>query len=159
MSLNPAQGGVLDTTLCDKVCQWLATGRCLSPGTPVSFSNKSDRHNFAEILLKVALATINQPNQPHSYIIYICPQDMFRHYAFINDCLSQNDMAVLFTLVFCYTVVRCTLYSQVDGFLGFRHIHSFKCQIKARNTDVFHDFFILSFRWIWFHVYIHILTG
>jgi hypothetical protein len=24
--------GVLDTTLCDKVCQWLATGRWFSPG-------------------------------------------------------------------------------------------------------------------------------
>jgi len=23
----PIGGGVLDTTLCDKVCQWLATGR------------------------------------------------------------------------------------------------------------------------------------
>ena len=28
--------GVLDTTLCDKVCQWLATGRWFSLGTPVS---------------------------------------------------------------------------------------------------------------------------
>jgi hypothetical protein len=27
---------VLDTTLCDKVCQCLATGRWFSPGTPVS---------------------------------------------------------------------------------------------------------------------------
>ena len=25
--------GLLDTTLCDKVCQWLATGRWFSPGT------------------------------------------------------------------------------------------------------------------------------
>jgi hypothetical protein len=28
--------GVLDTTLCDKVGQWFATGRWFSPGTPVS---------------------------------------------------------------------------------------------------------------------------
>ena len=28
--------GVLDTTLCDKVCQWLATGQWFSLGTPVS---------------------------------------------------------------------------------------------------------------------------
>ena len=28
--------GILDTTLCDKVCQLLATGRWFSPGTPVS---------------------------------------------------------------------------------------------------------------------------
>ena len=26
--------GVLNTTLCDKVCQWLATGRWFSSGTP-----------------------------------------------------------------------------------------------------------------------------
>ena len=29
----------LDTTLCDKVCQWLATGRWCSPSTPVSSTN------------------------------------------------------------------------------------------------------------------------
>jgi hypothetical protein len=52
--------GALDATLCDKVCQWLATGRWFSPGTPVSSTNKTDRHDIAEILLKVALSTINQ---------------------------------------------------------------------------------------------------
>jgi hypothetical protein len=35
--------GVLDTTLCDKVCQWLATGRWFSP---VSVTNKTDRHDI-----------------------------------------------------------------------------------------------------------------
>jgi hypothetical protein len=47
--------GVLDTTLCDKVCQWLAAGRWFSPRTPVSSTNKTDRHDITEILLKVAL--------------------------------------------------------------------------------------------------------
>jgi hypothetical protein len=51
-----------DTILCDKVCQWLATGQWFSPGTPVSSTNKTDRHDITEILLKVALNTINQPN-------------------------------------------------------------------------------------------------
>jgi hypothetical protein len=50
--------GVLDTALCDKVCQWLA-GRWFSPGPPVSSNNKTDRHDITEILLKVALNTIN----------------------------------------------------------------------------------------------------
>jgi hypothetical protein len=49
--------GILDT-LFDTVCQWL------SPGTPVSSINKTDRHDIIEILLKVALNTINQSNQP-----------------------------------------------------------------------------------------------
>ena len=52
----PFRWGVLDTTLCDKVCQWIATG--LSPDTLVSCTNKTDRDDIAEILLKVALNTI-----------------------------------------------------------------------------------------------------
>ena len=40
---------VLDTTLCDKVYQWLAAGQWFSPGTPVSSTNKTDRHDIAEI--------------------------------------------------------------------------------------------------------------
>jgi len=47
---------VLDTTLCDKVC--LMAGRWFSPGTSVSSTNKTDRHDITEILLKVALNTI-----------------------------------------------------------------------------------------------------
>jgi hypothetical protein len=54
----PLMRGVLDTILCDKVCQWLATGRWFSPGTPVSSTNKTDHHNVSEILLKVVLNTI-----------------------------------------------------------------------------------------------------
>ena len=38
--------------LCDKVCQALATGQWFSPDPPVSFTNKTDRHNTTEILLK-----------------------------------------------------------------------------------------------------------
>jgi hypothetical protein len=51
------------TTLCDKFCQRLATGQWFSPGTPVSFTNKTYRHDIAEILLKVALNIIKQTNQ------------------------------------------------------------------------------------------------
>jgi hypothetical protein len=47
----------LDTTLCDKVCQWLATGHWLSQGTLVSSANKTDRYDITEILLKVVLNT------------------------------------------------------------------------------------------------------
>ena len=50
--------GVLDTTLCDKVCQWLATDRWFFPGTLASSTNKTNRHDITEILLKMALNTI-----------------------------------------------------------------------------------------------------
>ena len=33
----------------------------VSPGTPVSSTNKTDCQDITEILLKVALSTINQP--------------------------------------------------------------------------------------------------
>jgi hypothetical protein len=39
---------VLDTTLCDKVCQWFTSGRWFSPGPPVSSTNKTDRHYINE---------------------------------------------------------------------------------------------------------------
>ena len=39
-------------------CQWLAEGLWFSPDTPVSFTNKTDRHDITEILIKVALNTI-----------------------------------------------------------------------------------------------------
>jgi hypothetical protein len=47
-----------DTTLCEKVCLWLATGQWFSPGTPVSSTNKTDRQDITEILLKVPLNII-----------------------------------------------------------------------------------------------------
>ena len=46
------------TNVCDKVCQWLATGRWFSLETPVSSTNKTDCHDITEILLKVELNTI-----------------------------------------------------------------------------------------------------
>jgi hypothetical protein len=38
---------------------WQVSG--FPPGTLVSSTNKTDRHSITEILLKVALNTINQP--------------------------------------------------------------------------------------------------
>ena len=52
---------VLDTSLCDKVYQWLATGWWFYRGTLLSSTNKTDRHDITEIWLTVALNTIHQP--------------------------------------------------------------------------------------------------
>jgi hypothetical protein len=59
----PLRRGVLDTTLCDKVCQWLAAGLWFSPGSPFFSINKTDHHDKTEILLKVVLSTIT-PTPP-----------------------------------------------------------------------------------------------
>ena len=52
VSSKPAHGeDVVETTLCDKVCQLLAAGLWFSPGISVSSSNKTDSHDIAEKLL------------------------------------------------------------------------------------------------------------
>jgi hypothetical protein len=52
VSSNPVNGEV----------KKIATGRWFSAGTPASSTNKTDRHDITEILLKVMLRTINQTN-------------------------------------------------------------------------------------------------
>jgi hypothetical protein len=49
---------VLNSTFCDKVCQWRTSGRWIYPGTPVSSNNRTGRHDITEIVLKMALNTI-----------------------------------------------------------------------------------------------------
>ena len=77
--------GVLDTTLCDKVCQWLATGQWISPGTPFTSTNKTDRHDIIEILLKVVLNTIT----PSSFN------------EFVNKRLRYTNSISLFNINHC----------------------------------------------------------
>jgi hypothetical protein len=62
-------------------CQWLAAGRWFSAGPPVSSTNKTDRHDITEILLKVALNTI-RPNQTY----YVSLRYEFR----IKTMISRN---------------------------------------------------------------------
>ena len=58
--VNYKKGGTRLTAASDKVCKLLAHGRWFSPGNPASSTTKTGRHGIAEILLKVALSTINQ---------------------------------------------------------------------------------------------------
>ena len=74
------------------VCQWLATGRWFSPGPPVSSTNKTDRHDISEKLLKVALNTTKQIK----ILIYA-----FLHYQIQLNLL----LFVLFFIIFNSTVI------------------------------------------------------
>jgi hypothetical protein len=67
---------VLGTTLCDEVCQWLAAGLWFSPGTPVFSTDKTDHHDIAEILLKVALNTITITLFMTYFLTYQAYKDM-----------------------------------------------------------------------------------
>jgi hypothetical protein len=76
----------VDTTLCDKICQRLATG------TPVSSTNKTDRHDIAEILLKVALNSINQTNPVYFLLIAFFPSNFGKIIDFSACSLKQQSM-------------------------------------------------------------------
>ena len=68
----PLGWGVLDTTLCDKVCQWLAAGLWFSPGLPVSSTNKTNCHDITELLLKVTLNTIKLTTKHNISDLLLC---------------------------------------------------------------------------------------
>ena len=62
MSLNPAHGKVYSIQhYVIKFISEFATGRWVSPGTPVSSTNETDHHDLTEIFLKVAINSI-KPN-------------------------------------------------------------------------------------------------
>jgi hypothetical protein len=83
---------VLDTTLSDQDCQWLAAGWWVYPGTPVSSTNRTDHHDIAEILLKVALNTITlTPN------ILICIPRLSLH-SLIRLKKDQNSFSLVLYL-------------------------------------------------------------
>ena len=60
VSSNPVHDEVYSIQHYVTKFQWLATGQWFSLGTPVSSTNKTDSHDITEILLEVALNTINQ---------------------------------------------------------------------------------------------------
>jgi hypothetical protein len=66
------QWSVLNTTLHDKVCQWLVLDQRFNLGTTVSSTNKTDFHDITELFLKVALNSITRPLQGKHYDPILC---------------------------------------------------------------------------------------
>ena len=115
MFLIQLRRGVLDTTLRDKVFQWLAAGGWFSAGTPVSSNNKTDHHDITEVLLKVTLNTITPLT--HKFIPNV------RYLIFFTVYNSKPKINYMYTLsdiywheihitwwVFKKWVMRTTLY-------------------------------------------------
>ena len=94
------------TTLCDKVCQWLATGQWFSPGSPVSSTNKTDRHNITEIVLKVALNTIKQTKTNKHVYIHVIITYMY----YLSLILNYNRLSIVLIVYGSEAeVLKCTL--------------------------------------------------
>ena len=96
----PLRRGVLDVTLCYKVCKWLATGQWFSPYTPVSSTNKTNRHDITEILLKVALNT-NLPSlvhQAHLSVFTFLRSTWYLHYK--TNISNSSEINLSFIKIF-----------------------------------------------------------
>jgi hypothetical protein len=96
------------TTLCDKVCQWLATCRWFSPSPPVSSTNTTDRHDIAEILLKVALNTIKlKPfagDQFSGVIISVFTSSAVDHGFDLQRVWSNHNLVEIWLANKCYAL-------------------------------------------------------
>jgi hypothetical protein len=101
------------TTVCDKVCQWLATGLWLSLGPPVSSTNKTDCHDISEILSN----TIKQTNKQtkHCYhLTHVCHNETNYIDTFLSSysCVSQWHKVlwgIAIILYMCVTMTQSTL--------------------------------------------------
>jgi hypothetical protein len=87
--------GVLNTTLGDKVCQRFVADWWFSPCTPVSFTNNTDCHNIAEILLKVAFNTISLTLKA---IIFFLSLEVFCFYFFLGGKVHQFIITLIIKL-------------------------------------------------------------
>ena len=106
MSSNPAHGEVYPIQHCDKVCQWLATGQWFSHGTAVSSTNKTDWHDVAKILLKVAFKPYNPTTSPNRTIDWLSIKAIFfkKHTQVCNLLWCESSLvgslqSVIFVLI------------------------------------------------------------
>jgi hypothetical protein len=78
----------------------LAHGWWFSPGIPASSTTNNGRHDIAEILLKVALSTINKFNQTDFVFV-----GSTRSYCFQNR--NKNNFAARFSSVVLISASLC----------------------------------------------------
>ena len=117
--------GVFDATLCDKACQWLATGRWFSPDIPVASTNTTDRHEIAELILNVVLSTITQlqPTYPEntngaSCLKFVITCIKISHFSKMSCCLNRFDCIILSCILFCIreqNEFRCCIVNLPHG--------------------------------------------
>ena len=101
--------GELDTTLCDKVCQWLAADRWFSLGIPrfPPTITLTDRHDIAEILLKLSQAKF-----------------------ILNYCIYNILQRVLYVVFFCISEL---VHTDLNIFLMAQYLLEKTCNEMMRN--------------------------
>ena len=140
----PLSRGVIDIKLCYKVCQWLATGRWFSPGSPASSTNKTDRHDVTEILLKVALNTITLPYQVLCLSFLLIKSSTWEWFCLLSDSTKQSFVAITIIITSLKNLgqpltlfIVKTFYVLICSCLGMPHckrtlvIHACTCMINC----------------------------
>ena len=137
VSLVLSWWGVLYTALCDKVCQWLATGRWFSPGTPVSSTNKTDVHDITKILLKVALNTTNPSSQS---CVRVCITIKYR--IFSTNETDRHDITKILLKVALNTTTVSIICVRVCIIIKYRKREKYVLY-EGRSISVDHWYLIL----------------
>jgi hypothetical protein len=120
VSLNPVHGEVYSI----QHCQWLLTGREFFPGPLVSSMNKTDCHNIAEILLKVALNTIN-PQSKHWFVCSSFMLNVSQSHRILNYFKLKSLVLLTFNTTWFYCVWHllktCYEYNWNTAYLMFNN--------------------------------------
>ena len=106
--------------------QWLAAGRRFSPGTPVSSTNKTDSFDITEILLKVALNTINHKPNQKSWMQNILLNKL--------KLKGKNNLCIQREI----TRTKIGTCWKLDFFISYTKIH-LKFRIDTKNTNLIQD--------------------
>lgn len=86
------------TSLCEKVCYWLAACRWFSLGPPVSPANKTDAHDITEIYIESGV----QQHQTNKHISYnedfsseLTKSNILIHYMLkrLNKCCKDYNIS------------------------------------------------------------------
>ena len=114
VSSNPAH--VLDTILCDKIRQSLATGWWFSLGIPASSTNKTDHHDITEILLNTINLTLTYVLLYISYKIIWMFYDKFaiERCIWLTSCLQPLTTGSLLKSVFLSGFVIIFTTSEIN---------------------------------------------
>jgi hypothetical protein len=89
---------------------WLATGRWVSPGTPVSSTNNTDRHDMAKVLLTVASNTTSHHKTElilkywHHNLSVVTWQCMFYVLQFDLIHTSLNKFSFGICCIYCWRI-------------------------------------------------------
>ena len=118
----------------------LAHGRWFFPGTPVSSTTKTGRHDITEILLKTALTVKhNKHNSRCKIYIFSRVYNASEPYIFVLKVSNKTNWIVTFG--FCFHFAMFTLYAGLgkfhceftnDAFAKYRNV----CQIAVESLRV-----------------------